>query len=484
MAARTTCPTAVERKMAETIRVRVPLHLSSSSPLVTNRCEHQSDCCSALIGTQNESNFGRSGAPVRFMFYRVDSWIDFPNEVLENIRPSFLEGRPMVESFIGGAKYIFDFLRMLQIDLGSGSRWSIAWIDENDKFFFPKVFVSEDLDTTNENGPVENLGVQKIEIGIRIGGERGKRKGVEHELGPNEDETEVSSSKKRDGDSSKRPRLTTADSETSSWPNAKLLSPGEQAYSVISNLFMAGIRKIDRGATITAVHQCTRTGPLERARLEVFQRQNETTQAARGASNTVYAWYGASAKAVAQVLAHGFSVPSKVSGSETYGIGIYFSPVGFPHLSALESESDDDGQKHVVLCRVILGSVERVEAGSQQCHPSSLDFDTGADNPKNPKRYVVWCTNMNRHILPECVVSYKSSDHVSGQLRGSAKYPFSKLFSRMNKFLPSSKVQAATTLYDTYRARKMARDVFVNRLRSIVGDDMLLSIMQEIHASE
>ncbi|KAG2664894.1 hypothetical protein I3760_16G103700 [Carya illinoinensis] len=484
MASRTRCPTAVERKMVKPIRVRVPLNLSSSSSLVTNCCKHQSDCCSARTGTQNESNFRRSGAPVRFMFYRDDSWIDFPNEVLESLRSSFLERRPMVEASIGGTKYIFDFLRMLQIDLGSRSQWSIAWIDENGKFFFPKVFVSEDLDSTNENGPAENLGVQNIEIDIRIGGFSCKRKGVEHELGPNEDETEVSSSKKRDEDSSKRPRLTTADSETSSWPNAKLLSPGEQAYSVISNLFMAGIKKIDDGATMSAVHQCTRIGPLERARLEVFQRQNGATKAARGASNTVFAWYGASAKVIAKVLAHGFSVPSKVSGSETNGIGIYFSPVGFPHLSALESESDDDGQKHVVLCRVILGSVEKVEAGSQQCHPSSLDFDTGADNPTNPKRYVVWCTNMNGHILPECVVSYKSSDHVPGQLRGSAKYPFSKLFSKMNKFLPASKVQAATTLYDTYRARKVARDVFVNQLRSVVGDEMLLSIMREIHASE
>lgn len=88
--------------------------------------------------------------------------------------------------------------------------------------------------------------------------------------------------------------------------------------------------------------------------------------------------------------------------------------MGWLCFSALESESDDDGQNHVLLCRVILGSVEKVEAGSQQCHPSSLEFDTGGDDLKNPERYVVWCTNMNSHILPECVVSYKSSDHVPG----------------------------------------------------------------------
>lgn len=332
MASRMRSPTDVERKMGETVRVKVPLHLSSSLSSVNNFCSHQSDCCSARMGSQNESNFGRSGAPARFMFYRDDSWIDFPSEVLESLRLSFLDGRPIVESSIGGAKYTFDFLRMLQIDLGSGSRRSIAWIDEKGKFFFPKVFVSEELDKANDNGASENSGVQNIEIEIRIVGSSCKRKRVEHELGPIEDETEVSSSKRRDEDSLKRPRLTAADLETSSWPNAKLLSPGEQAYSVISNLFMAGIRKIDHGAIITAVHRCTRTGPLERARLEIFQKQIEITKAARGTSNTVYAWYGASAKDVVKILAHGFSVPSKVSGSETYGIGIYFSPVGLPHM--------------------------------------------------------------------------------------------------------------------------------------------------------
>lgn len=70
-------------------------------------------------------------------------------------------------------------------------------------------------------------------------------------------------------------------------------------------------------------------------------------------------------------------------------------------------EADDNGEKHLILCRVILGNVERV--GPQQCHPSSEVFDTGVDDIKNPKWYVVWCTNMNSHILPECVVSFKSS---------------------------------------------------------------------------
>lgn len=62
-------------------------------------------------------------------------------------------------------------------------------------------------------------------------------------------------------------------------------------------------------------------------------------------------------------------------------------------------------------------------AGSQQYYPSSIDFDTGTDDPKNPKWYVVWPSVMNRHIIPECVVCFKSSINVSGNFPGISWFP-------------------------------------------------------------
>lgn len=84
-------------------------------------------------------------------------------------------------------------------------------------------------------------------------------------------------------------------------------------------------------------------------------------------------------------------------------------------FSAKLAEADQNGEKHIILCRVILGSVEKVETGSQQCYPSSVEFDSGSDDPKCPNWYIVWSSNMNRHILPECVVSYKPSGYMQGQ---------------------------------------------------------------------
>ena len=80
-------------------------------------------------------------------------------------------------------------------------------------------------------------------------------------------------------------------------------------------------------------------------------------------------------------------------------------------------EVSDDDEKHLILCAVILGNVEKVIADSRQRYPSSAEFDTGADDLKNPKWYLVWPTNVSRHILPECVVSYKSLVCLPGMTR-------------------------------------------------------------------
>lgn len=66
-------------------------------------------------------------------------------------------------------------------------------------------------------------------------------------------------------------------------------------------------------------------------------------------------------------------------------------------------------EKLLILCRVVLGSVEQVELEFHQTCASRKDFDTGSDNPKNPKWYVVWANDINTRILPVCVVSCQTS---------------------------------------------------------------------------
>lgn len=85
----------------------------------------------------------------------------------------------------------------------------------------------------------------------------------------------------------------------------------------------------------------------------------------------------------------------------------------FPY-SASYCDDDENGVKYIVFCRVILGNVEVVNPGSEQCHPTSENFDSGVDDLQNPCHYIVWNMNMNTHIFPEYVVSFKMSTSAEG----------------------------------------------------------------------
>lgn len=76
---------------------------------------------------------------------------------------------------------------------------------------------------------------------------------------------------------------------------------------------------------------------------------------------------------------------------------------------------DDDGQRHLLLCQVLLGNLEVVRPGSQQSHPSSSEFDSGVDKLVSPKKYIVWGTQMNTHILPQFVITFRTQSYTEGK---------------------------------------------------------------------
>lgn len=82
--------------------------------------------------------------------------------------------------------------------------------------------------------------------------------------------------------------------------------------------------------------------------------------------------------------------------------------------SANFCDVDENGVRHMILCRVIMGNMEPVYLGSKQFHPSNEAFDNGVDDPQNPKHYIIWSMNMNTHVYPEYVVSFKLSSEVEG----------------------------------------------------------------------
>lgn len=82
--------------------------------------------------------------------------------------------------------------------------------------------------------------------------------------------------------------------------------------------------------------------------------------------------------------------------------------------SASYSDVDENCLSYMILCRIIMGNVEVVHPGSMQSQPSSEKFDSGVDDLKAPKHYVIWDKNMHTHIYLEYVVTFKLSSEARG----------------------------------------------------------------------
>lgn len=372
------------------------------------------------------SSFRKSKTPSRILYYRNDGWVDFPCQVFDELTARFVAGRPVFDISISGKLYRFDFIRMVLIDLSRKVvENSIAWIDIDGRCFFPRKFVPK-----------------SVEEGVLTG-----------------------------------PRF----------PGAQRLTVGEKNYEDVEKVLLSGIRRAGMNATVTAVHRCSFSGLSERLRVRAFQMVAEMTKAARGDANATFGWYGASAEGIAGVVKHGFGrTNAGMLGIEARGAGVHLSPPNSPFQSSRLAEADESGEKHIVLCRVVLGKSEKVDAGSAQCHPSSDEFDSGVDDLTDPRWYIIWSTHMNTHILPEYIVSFRTpSFQRQGMMQASVtsminEQSFKKILSEIGRSLPSTSLQSLEMMYNEHKAGKANRDEVIRHLRSVVGDKLLFSAIRRV----
>lgn len=171
-----------------------------------------------------------------------------------------------------------------------------------------------------------------------------------------------------------------------------------------------------------------------------------------------------------------------------------------------------DGERHMLLCRVILGRPEKVETASEQHHPSSDEFDSGVDDTANPKHYVVWSTHMNTHIIPDFIVSYKIPHRPRPAANSAPRLMFPHLLAEMRRILPSWMMRIAEDFYKQLQVksncititsledfvvdsgflfpfpllmiqeRKISKEVFIRNIRGLVGDKLLVSIVKIIRS--
>lgn len=290
-----------------------------------------------------------------------------------------------------------------------------------------------------------------------------------------------------DRDQSPQPSVTDCESHVSggrserhSSPGLSLLRLGEEdrAQRFIKQRFVSSLG-LQPPPEVVAVYRRNWLVPSAQATLlafHIYLRAFATKNSGDG--NVKFAWYGTAKDQIWKIIAHGFGHEeiNRTSGA-VYGRGIYLSPYDSPLASVQSTVEDEDGLRHVLLCKVLLGKVEAIQVGSDQIHPSSDRFDSGVDSVTSPKRYIMWSTNMN-NILPEFIVSFRAAiDAPIPPIRRSPWMSFSALFQALSGFLNPHVMSSIRLHYKDFAEKRISRDELVRSIRRVAGDELLASII-------
>lgn len=180
------------------------------------------------------------------------------------------------------------------------------------------------------------------------------------------------------------------------------LGETDAIHNLIKTRFLRGLGLLGTQTEVISIHRNACADVVSQARLQSFRIYETAVAKLRGGNaNVKYAWYGTSGENdVRDIISHGFS--------HVHGNTLCLSPDDSPLQSVKNCVVGSDGLRHLLLCRVILGRTEVVDCGTQQCYPSSEEFDSGVvDSLSDPSNYVIWSSKMNTHVWPAYVISFK-----------------------------------------------------------------------------
>ncbi|XP_017234721.1 inactive poly [ADP-ribose] polymerase RCD1 [Daucus carota subsp. sativus] len=484
------------------------------------------------------SNLKRSSSPARLMSYQKGEWTDLPRNLVTSIKKDFQMKKAAMEVELYGKMFLIDFLRMMILDLETGSKQPIAWIDEDGSCFFPEIFA--DHDKINENEKVhghvvpESFGTNDIKLQLEIDISGVGCSKLKESTGESNDlvkkirvvknlaiDAEADSSCVRGSND----KVCEAFGENQQEENN--VQPAPFHENIDFNAAREMLLKALSSLKVDKIELACGSGILMQAQSELFRKQVEVTEKYRGDANVKYAWLPTSKGELSSVMTYGLGECEMLKMKSAYGSGILLLPVNCAQTSASYCDVDENGFQYVILCRVIMGNVEVVHPGSKQVHPSCESYDSGVDDLNDPKHYIVWDMKKNTHIYPLYAVGFKvSSDagghssanenkvntsgvttsgqgaEVQGQLNSgsadmvqvpksqgvaenlgssstknpkSAWMPFPLLFEAISHKTSPSNMNLVSSNYELFRSKKISRDEFVKRLRLIVGDGLLRS---------
>ncbi|PHU28778.1 hypothetical protein BC332_00871 [Capsicum chinense] len=509
----------------------------------------ESNCRSHLRKStlKNYSNFMRSGLPQRVLFHQNGEWNDFPQDIVRIVKEDFRAKKAVIEVNFGGFHVILDILYMVQVNLVTGLEKPIAWIDEAGGCFFPDLgLISSkthdyfEVCSQRTESAAEPDRATKIKLHLEIDINRPNNCNLEEcveESNVGFKRIKIHSFKDNQEfavDQNSDPKMDVVEENQQ---NQESLSPKlEDTLKLVDEesvktMFARGMNTISM-VDMVNVSQCS--SKYMRNRLELFEKQVEITQKYRGKSNVRYAWLAASKEVVSTIMNYGLM--HGVRGLKAnLGVGVHLIALDYASKSAASCDIDENGVRYMVLCRIILGNEELLHFGSQQSYPSSEKYDSGVDDLEIPTYYTIWNMNMNTHIYPEYVVSFKMSSGAEGvpikeesrfdvsgvttqgseeqldlnklpiELGNRQQYqfvgdvpqshgvgvgtnkapkspwmPFSMLFGAISAKVSPKDLELVHAHYDLFRSKKISRNDFIKKLRVIVGDQLLKSTITNL----
>ncbi|XP_057452786.1 inactive poly [ADP-ribose] polymerase RCD1-like [Lotus japonicus] len=433
------------------------------------------------------------------MLYSNGEWLDYPREVFDLFKKDFEIKKAAMEIRLNGRDLMLNFLHMCQVDLKTGLQQPIAWIDEAGRCFFPELYVT----SYEESYHSYKHECMKLRIEIKVNG------------------VDESMSRKCARESS--------GGEAISLNHVGLVpyiefAQGKPDLNSVKEMFLNGMSCLGSyDFEIIEINHCL--GESMQAQLKLFQMQAKITKESHGEANVRYAWLHFSKGELSTMMECGLGHCALCTTKCTYGVGVLLAAVTCPYASARYCDIDENGVRHLVFCRVIMGNMEVLHAGigtnNEQFQPSSSVYDNGVDDIQCPRYYIVWNMNISTHIYPQFVVSFKISEDAEGHFCGtmgenndsdanfsmddSASYhsgdmlqlasilqgitangiastrkipkspwlPFPMLINAINDKVSGSDMSFIKEHYELYKAKQISRHDFVNELRLIVGDTVL-----------
>ncbi|RID61776.1 hypothetical protein BRARA_E00893 [Brassica rapa] len=431
------------------------------------------------------SYFKKTGVPKRVMFYENGEWTDLPDHVICSIKNDLEAKRAVTEVNWSGRCFVLDFLHMHRLDLETGVRTHLAWIDIAGKCFFPEVY---------EKDCEEDQCEIKLRLEVDVNGV------VQPSL--NESSEDSCSSIGTNMFSGLKP----ADEEEVDVEAVKekfvLGMATLEDVEAVKEKIVLGMATLEDVELLDAYRF---SGDIAKARQSLFNKQADITKSRRGDANIRYAWVPVKKKLLSSVMKHGLGVGGEFIKKSKYGVGVHLTAANCPYFSATHCDIDENGVRHMVLCRVIMGNMEPLRGDRAQFFTGGEEYDNGVDNVLSPKHYLVWNMNVNTHVYPEFVVSFKllSIPNAEGKLlsenlgltlkrakgflsngtgrvtngnksAGSALMPYPLLFNAISSKVGQEEMDLITADYQQLREKKISREEFSRKLRVIVGDDDLL----------